>query len=144
MTTEHMKTSMGRMSVRGTLPCEMRENEETLVTVKQEMTDKKAKAHLSSRRVQSKRIPQLLLRHGSGRINLVTKNEEGDLVEFLNREEGVEFGLGLVEALRVLRVDEEDNAVDFGEVVLPEAASWEWGGRKGEGSREETEVAKVT
>lgn len=37
-------------------------------------------------------------------------------------EEGVEFGFRLVEAFRVLGVDEKDDAVDLGEVVLPEAA----------------------
>jgi hypothetical protein len=79
--------------------------------------------HLSSRRVQPKSVTKLLLRNGTRSVDLVTKNEEGNLVQLLDSEEGVKFRLGLVEALGVLRIDEEDDTVDFGEVVLPEAAS---------------------
>lgn len=121
MTTEHMKTSMGRMSVRGTLPYDG-ENRGASVN-KEDRAKRKRLTHLSSRRVQPKSVTKLLLRNGTGGVNLVTKNEEGNLVQLLNGEEGVKFRLGLVETLGVLRVDEEDDAVDFGEVVLPEAAS---------------------
>ena len=38
-------------------------------------------------------VPEFLLDHSTERINLVTKNEEGDLGEFLNREQGVKLSL---------------------------------------------------
>ena len=80
-------------------------------------------AHLSSGLVQAKVMPQLLLADSSRSVNLVSKNEEGNLREFLNGQESVEFRLGLGEALKVGTVDEKDNAIDFREVVTPETAS---------------------
>lgn len=85
--------------------------------------------------MKAKSVTELLLRDGTGGVNLVTENKEGNLVELLDGEEGVELGFRLVEALRVLRVYEEDDAVDFGEVVLPEAASCR-NGREKEGKGE--------
>lgn len=79
-------------------------------------------AHLSGGGVEAEGVAEFLLRDGAGSVDLVAEDEEGDLAELLDGEESVEFGLGLVEAFRVLGVDEEDDAVDFGEVVLPQAA----------------------
>lgn len=64
-------------------------------------------------------VPQLFLADGARGVDLVAEDEERDLAELLDRKQRVELSLGLVEALRVLRVDEKDDAVDFGEVVLP-------------------------
>jgi hypothetical protein len=69
-------------------------------------------------------MPELLLAHGAGCIDLVAEDEEGDLRELLDGEKGVELGFGLGEALEVGAVDEEDDAVDLGEVVSPETASY--------------------
>jgi hypothetical protein len=57
-------------------------------------------------------------------VNLISKDEEGDLGELFHGEEGVELSLGLGEALVVLGVDEEDNSADFGEIIFPQAAGW--------------------
>ena len=67
-------------------------------------------------------MPQLVLAHRSRRVDLVAEDKEGDLRELLDGEEGVELRLGLGEALEVGAVDEEDDPVDLGEVVPPEAA----------------------
>lgn len=77
--------------------------------------------------MQTKSIPELLFRDGAGCINLVAEHEEGNLGQFFDRQERVELGFGFVEAFDVLRINEEDDAVNFGEVVLPQAASCkEW------------------
>jgi hypothetical protein len=68
---------------------------------------------LASGLVQAECRAKLVFRHGLGMINLVTENNERGVFELLHGEEGVEFGLGFVEALVVLCVDEEDNAGDF-------------------------------
>jgi hypothetical protein len=70
---------------------------------------------LASSLIQAKRRAQLVLRHGFGMINLVAEDDEGRVLELFHGEEGVEFGLGFVEALVVFRVDEEDNARDLGD-----------------------------
>ena len=67
-------------------------------------------------------MPELVLAHSARRINLITEDEEGDLRELLDGEQSVEFCLRLGEPLEVGTVDEEDDTVDFGEVVPPEAA----------------------
>ena len=70
--------------------------------------------------VQAQLMSQFLLAHGARVVDLVSEDKEGDLGEFLHGEEGVQLGLRLDKALVVLRVDQEDNAADFGEVVLPQ------------------------
>lgn len=65
-------------------------------------------------------MSQFLLAHGARVVDLVSENKEGDLGKFLHGEEGVQLGLGLDKPLVVLRVDQEDNAADFGEVILPQ------------------------
>lgn len=67
-------------------------------------------------------MPQLILAHSVGVINLVTQDKEGSLAQVLHAEQRIELGLALGEALGVLGVDEEDDAADLGEVVLPQAA----------------------
>lgn len=69
-------------------------------------------------------MPELVLTHGTRRVNLVTKNQERNLRELLDGEQSVELCLGLGESLEVRAVDEEDDAVNLGEVVAPEAASY--------------------
>jgi hypothetical protein len=69
-------------------------------------------------------VSELILADGIGVVDLVSEDQEGDLGELLHGEEGIEFGLGLGEALNVLGIDEEDNAANFGEVVLPQASGW--------------------
>lgn len=68
-------------------------------------------------------MSELLLTNRTRCVDLVTKDEERNLREFLDGEEGVEFGLGFGEAFKVGRVDEEDDTVNLGEVVAPESAS---------------------
>lgn len=70
-------------------------------------------------------MPELLLTYSTGSINLVTKNEERNLGEFLDRKKGVQFRFGFRETFKVGRVDEEDNTVDLREVITPESASCE-------------------
>lgn len=77
---------------------------------------------LTSRLVQTKLVTQLVLAHSIGMVDLVSEDEEGHLSEILHGEEGVQLGLGFLETLVVLGVDEEDDSADFGEVVLPETA----------------------
>lgn len=67
-------------------------------------------------------MSQLILAHGTGVVDFVSENKEGDLGELLHGQEGVQLGLGLEEPLVVAGVDQEDDAADFGEVVLPETA----------------------
>ena len=67
-------------------------------------------------------MPELVLAHRSGRVNLVAEDKEGNLGEFLNGEEGIKLRLRLGESLEVGAVNQEDNTVDLGEVIAPEAA----------------------
>lgn len=72
--------------------------------------------------VQTQLVPKLVLAHSVGVVDLVSEDEEGSLAQILHAEQGVELSLALGEALRVLGVDEEDDAADLGEVVFPQAA----------------------
>ena len=72
-------------------------------------------------------MPELLLADGAWRVDLVAEDEEGDLGEFLDGQERVELSLGLGESLNVDAVDEEDDAVNLGEVVPPETACYRAG-----------------
>ena len=81
-------------------------------------------AYLARGLVQTEVMPELLLRDGTGRVDLVAEDEERHLRELLDREQRVQLGLGLWEALDVDAVDEEDDAVDLREVVPPEPAGW--------------------
>jgi hypothetical protein len=68
---------------------------------------------LASRLVQAQCRAELILRYGLGVINLVAEDDKGSVLELLHCEKGVELGFGLVEALVVFCVDEEDDAGDF-------------------------------
>lgn len=68
-------------------------------------------------------MSELLLAYRTRRVDLVTKDEERNLRELLNGKESIELSLRLREPLKVGAVDEEDDAVDLGEVVTPEPAS---------------------
>lgn len=72
--------------------------------------------------IHAQLVTQLILGDGIGVVDLVAQDDEGHLGELLHGEECVEFGLGLGEALVVLGVNEEDDAVDLGCVVAPDAA----------------------
>jgi len=80
--------------------------------------------------VETELMAKLILGNGVGVVDLVTENDEGDLRKLLHREKGVEFSLGLGESVVVLGVDEEDNPIHLGEVVLPKTTSCV-GGTKG-------------
>jgi hypothetical protein len=67
-------------------------------------------------------VAQLLLRDGVGVVDLVAEDDKGHLGQLLHGQEGVELGLGLGESLVVLGINEEHDAIDLGEVVLPETA----------------------
>jgi hypothetical protein len=67
-------------------------------------------------------VPKLILADSVRVVNLVAQHEEGSLAQVLHAEQRIELGLALGEALGVFGVDEEDDAADFGEVVLPQAA----------------------
>ena len=69
-------------------------------------------------------MAELVLGDRIGVVDLVAQDDEGHLGELLHGQEGVELGLGLGQALVVFRVDEENDAINFGEVILPEAASY--------------------
>ena len=76
-------------------------------------------ANLASGLVEPKVVSELLLAHGAGCVNLVAEDKEGDLRELLDREKRVELSLRLRESFIVDAIDEEDDAVDLGEVVTP-------------------------
>jgi len=56
-------------------------------------------------------------------INLIAENNKWDFGQVFHREKGIEFGLGFNQAVMVFGINEEDDARDFWEVVLPETAS---------------------
>ena len=68
-------------------------------------------------------MPELLLADCAHCVNLVTQNKERNLGKFLDRKQGIELSLGFGESLKVRRVGEEDDAVNFGEVIAPKSAS---------------------
>lgn len=68
-------------------------------------------------------MSQFLFGDGSRVVDFVTENQERNLGEFFNGEKSIELGLGFGKSLRVGRVNEEDNAVYFREVILPESSS---------------------
>jgi hypothetical protein len=69
-------------------------------------------------------VAELLLANRARRINLVAEDQEWNLAKLLDREKRVKLRLGLRETLKVGRVNEENDTVDLGEVVPPEAAGW--------------------
>jgi hypothetical protein len=67
-------------------------------------------------------VPQLLFADRTRSINLISKNEERNLGQFLNRQKRIKLGFRLGKALKIRTVDEENDAVNFGEVVAPETS----------------------
>lgn len=67
-------------------------------------------------------MAQLVLGHGIRVVDLVAQDDKGNLGELLHAQERIEFGLGFREALVIFGVDEENYAVNFGEVVAPDTA----------------------
>lgn len=78
--------------------------------------------HLAGRVVHAQLMTQLLLTDRTRSIDLVTQDQKRNVRQRFDREQGVELGFGFRESLDVGRIDEEDDAVDFGEVVAPQAA----------------------
>lgn len=79
---------------------------------------------LARRLIHAQLVAKLILRDSVGVVNFVAENDEWHLGKFLHGEERVELGLGLGKALVILGVNEEDDAVNFGEIILPEATSY--------------------
>lgn len=79
---------------------------------------------LTSGLVQTELMTQLILGDSIRVIDLVAENEERDLGEILHSEESIQFGLRLGEPFIVLGIDQEDDAADLGEVVLPQTAGY--------------------
>lgn len=69
--------------------------------------------------IQSKLVSKIILGDGIWVVNLVAKDDKWDLLKLLHGEKSIELGLGLGETLVILSIDEEDNAGDLWEVVLP-------------------------
>ena len=79
---------------------------------------------LASGLVQAELVAEDVLGDGAGVVDLVAEDDKGDLGQLLHGQERVELGLGLGESFVVLGVDEEHDAVDFGEVVSPDTAGY--------------------
>lgn len=69
-------------------------------------------------------MSELLLADSTECVDLVAENEEGNLGEFLDGEQCIKLGLRFSETFVVSRVDQEDDTVDLGEVVAPEATGY--------------------
>lgn len=70
--------------------------------------------------VHAQLVAELVLGHSIRVVDLVAENDKRHLGELLHLEQGVQLCLGLGEALVILGVDQEDDAVDLGEVVPPQ------------------------
>lgn len=70
--------------------------------------------------VHAQLVAELILRHGIWVVDLVAQDHKGHLGQLLHLEQRIELGLGLGESFVVLGVDQEDNAVDFREVIPPQ------------------------
>lgn len=79
---------------------------------------------LASGLVKAELMSHVVLGDGVGVVDLVAQDNKGNLGELLHGEKSVKLDLGLLESLVVLGVDEEDDAVDLGEVISPDSASW--------------------
>jgi hypothetical protein len=97
-TIEHIKISIGRISLSGTLPCKYRSQSYVIIQCA-ECTN------LASGLIETEMMSELLLAHSSRSINLVTKDKERNLVKFLNGEQSVELRFGLSESFKVRAVN---------------------------------------
>ena len=69
-------------------------------------------------------MSQLVLTDRIWVVDLVTQNHEWDLAQLFHAQQSVKLGFRFREALMVLGVNEEYDAGDFWEIVLPETACW--------------------
>jgi hypothetical protein len=69
-------------------------------------------------------MSQLILTDRIRVINLIAQNHEWDLAQLLHAQQSVELGFRFGKTLMVLGVNEEYDAGDFWEIVLPETACW--------------------
>ena len=67
-------------------------------------------------------MSQLIFRHCVRVVDFVAQDQERCFLQVLHSEQGIELGFGLLQALVVFGVNEEDDARDFGEVIAPETA----------------------
>lgn len=67
-------------------------------------------------------MSELVLGNGVRVVDLVAENQERCLGKILHTEKSVELGFRFAEALGVFGVDQEDDAADFGEIILPQTA----------------------
>lgn len=74
--------------------------------------------------VHAQLVAELILRHSIRVVDLVAENDKGDLCELLHLEQCIQLSLGLGEALVVLGVNQEDNAVDLWEIVPPQSTGY--------------------
>jgi hypothetical protein len=70
-------------------------------------------------------MTELVLGHGIWVINLVAEDNEWDFRELLHRQESVKLGFRFGKAFVILSINEENDTVDFWEVILPETAGYE-------------------
>ena len=66
-------------------------------------------------------MPEFLLAHSTRCVNLVSEDKERYLSKLLDAEESVKLGLAFRETLDVRTVNKEDDTVNLGKVVAPEA-----------------------
>jgi hypothetical protein len=69
-------------------------------------------------------MSQLVLTDRIWVIDLVAQNHKRDLAQLLHAQQSVELGFRFGETLVILGVNEEYDARDFWEIVLPETACW--------------------
>ena len=66
-------------------------------------------------------MPEFLLAHSTRCVNLVSEDKERYLSKLLDAEESVKLSLAFRETLDVRTVNKEDDTVNLGKVVAPEA-----------------------
>ena len=67
-------------------------------------------------------MSQLILTDRIRVVNLVTQHHERDLAQLLHAQQSVELSFRFWQTLVVLSVNEEYDAGDFWEIVLPETS----------------------
>jgi len=78
---------------------------------------------LTRRLVHAQLVAEFVLGHGVGVVNLVAQDNKGNFGQLLHREERIQLSLSFGEALVVFGVNEKDDAINLGKVILPKAAS---------------------
>lgn len=72
---------------------------------------------------QSQGVLEFLLTGRGGHINFISEHQKGNVTQFFRRQEGVQFLLCLRETTPIDGIDEVDDAVDGGKVILPQSTS---------------------